>query len=347
MRGMDVAVYGGHGSSSVVTPIVRPFPPPPAGSYDRVLPWTPPQTRDYLRGDFWAVPQPGLPAVPGGPSGGSSEFPERIITGLDYKYDRTQWWPKMVDRHLERGYTHWLRWSSNALYDGSEFGGNPSIPKFVDDCGLLHQLGMPYVIVSLTSKVFDPRDPTLQQYQDRVGPLLDALLAARVVDEVIPGFEFDAFNVPGETTVSIFKWVGQQAHAHGVSNWAHFFPEHTSWFADGDPRGRYGFWDDLGPEVDGLCYQSDASWDVPFLQAKMVDTLKQFGEQGNVHKMRLCEDQAIRQFSGYPFLSPHPNELDGAQRGFYASCTIDNVGHSDAKVWGYGNGGMRDDGTWL
>jgi hypothetical protein len=328
---------------------VRTFPPPPPGVYDHVLPWTPPQTRDYLRGDFWAVPCPGLPAVPGGPSGGSSEFPERIVTGLDYKYDRTEWWPSMVDRHRERGYTHWLRWSSNALYDGPEYGGDPSIAKFVDDCGLLHTLGMPYVIVSLTSKVFDPRDPTLQQYQDRVGPLLEALLAAKVVDEVIPGFEWDAFNVPGETTVSIFKWVGQQVHPHGVSNWAHFYPHVTSWFADGDPRGRFGFWEDLGADVDGIDYQADASWDVPELQARLVDTLWTFGEQGNLHKMRLCEDQAIRQFSGHPWGSgsEHPNELDGAQRGFYACCTVDNVKHTDAKLWGYGNGGMDRAGGWL
>jgi hypothetical protein len=335
--------------ASGVTPIVRPFPPPPAGTYDKVLPWTPPLTRDFLRGDFWAVPCPGLPAVPGGPSGGSSEFPERIITGLDYKYDRSKWWPSMVDRHRERGYTHWLRWSSNALYDGPEFGGNPSIAKFVDDCGLLHALGMPYVIVSLTSKVFDPRDPTLQQYQDRVGPLLDALLAARVVDEVIPGFEFDAFNVPGETTVSIFKWVGQQVHPRGVSNWAHFFPHVTAWFADGDPRGRFGFWEDLGADVDGIDYQADSAWDVPELQARIVDTLWTFGEQGNLHKFRLCEDQAIRQFTGHPWGSgsEHPNELDGSARGWYACCTLDNVKHTDARVWGYGNGGMTDEGLWL
>jgi hypothetical protein len=333
--------------ASDVTPIVRTFPPPPAGSYDKVLPWTPPTSRDYLRGDWWAVPQPGLPAVPGGPSGGSSEHPERIVTGLDYKYDRSTWWPQMVDRHRERGYTHWCRWASNALWD--PVGGDPSIPKFVDDCGLLKRLGIPYVVVSLASKVYDPRDMTPQQYQDRIGPLLMALLDAKVVDEVIPAFEMDSFNVPGTPTIDIIKWVGQTAHPYGVSNWCHFYPEHTSWFADGDPRGRYGFWDDLGADCDGLNYQADSSWDVAELQARIVDSLKQFGEQGNAHKFRLCEDQAIKQFTGDPWGSgsEHPNEDDGSQRGYYACCTVDNVGHTDAKVWGYGNGGMNDDGMWL
>lgn len=352
MRAGSVVLLGGEyggGSSASVPPIVRTFPPPPSGTYDHVLPWDPPHERDFLRGDFWAVECPGLPIVAGGPSGGSSEHPSRIVTGLDYKYSRSQYWPAMVDRHLERGYTHWLRWASNALYDEVVFGGNPSIEKFVDDCGLLHDLGMQYVIVSLWSKVFDPRDMTPAQYIDRVGPLLEALLDARVVDEVIPGFEWDSGNVPGASTIEIFKWVGSTAHARGVSCWAHFYPHTTSWFADGDPRGRFGFWADLGWDVDGIDYQADSSWTVPELQSRIVDSLWTFGEEGNMHKFRLCEDLAIKQFTGDPWGSgsEHPNELDGAARGFYGCCTVDNVKGTNAKCWGYGNGGMRPDGTWL
>jgi len=307
----------------------------PPGSYDRVLPWTPPQTRDFLRADAWGVPIPGLPFVAGVPgSGGSSEHPERLLTGLDYKYDRQRWWPEMLRAHAERGYTHWLRWWPNARDDG----GN-SIQQFVDDCGRIKQ-AIKYVIVTLGSKVFDPRDQSVQQWQDRVGPLMDALFAAKVVDELIPAFEMDSFNVAGRPTIEYSKWVGQQAHAHGCSCWLHFFPEHTSWFADGDPRGRFGFWDDLGTDVDGLCYQSDPSWDVPMLQARSVDTLSQFGRQGNRHKFRLLEDQATFQFT-----RDRPDELDGCLRGFLACCTIDNVSHTDAKVWGFGNGGRREDGS--
>lgn len=349
MRAGSVVLLGGREyASSGPPPIVRTFPPPPEGTYDHVLPWTPPHERDFLRGDFWAVECPGLPVVAGGPSGGSSEWPSRIVTGLDYKYDRRQWWPTMVDRHRERGYTHWLRWASNALYD-TGYGGDPSIAKFVDDCGLLKRLGMPYVIVSLWSKVFDPRDMTPAQYIDRFSPLLEALLAARVVDEVIPGFEWDSGNVPGEPTIEIFKYVGETAHAKGVSCWAHFYPHVTSWFADGDERGRFGFWDDLGDDVDGIDYQADSSWSVPELQSRIVDSLWTFGENGNRHKFRLCEDQAIKQFTGDPWGSGslHPNEDDGSARGFYACCTVDNVKGTDARVWGYGNGGMDDSGGWL
>ena len=60
---------------------LRPMPP---GSYDRVLPWDPPKTRDFLRADAWGVTIPGLPFVAGVPgSGGSSEHPERLLTESD------------------------------------------------------------------------------------------------------------------------------------------------------------------------------------------------------------------------------------------------------------------------
>ena len=90
-----------------------PLPPLPAGSYDRVLPWTPPKTRDFIRADAWAVPVPGLPFVPGG----SSEHPERLLTPFIYKYDRSLW-PACFDAHRARGYTHWILWWPNFRADG-------------------------------------------------------------------------------------------------------------------------------------------------------------------------------------------------------------------------------------
>jgi hypothetical protein len=71
-----------------------------------------------------------------------------------------------------------------------------------------------------------------------------------------------------------------------------------------------------------------------------VDTLSQFGRQGNIHKLRLLEDQASLQFT-----HDRPDELDGCQRGLLACCTVDNVTHTDAKVWGAGNGLRNQDGT--
>lgn len=317
--------------------IVRsPLPAMPPGAYDRVLPWDPPKVRDYLRADAWSVPVPGLPFVPGLPgSGGSSEHPERLLTGLDYKYDRARW-PAMLQAHAERGYTHWVRWYSNARVDG----GN-SIEQFVDDCLRIKEV-IPYVVVSLGSKVFEPRDMSVEAWKRYAGPILDALFKAGAADEIIPAFEWDSFNVPGPTTIAACKWIGQQAHAAGASCWLHFLPEHTSWFADGDSRGRFGFYDDLGADIDGLNYQGDPAWSIQELQARMVDTLWQFGTQRWGHKLRAFELVAETQFT-----HDHPDEDEGNQIGYLACCTVDNVKHTDAKLWGFGNGARRPDGTAL
>jgi hypothetical protein len=43
----------------------------------------------------------------------------------------------------------------------------------------------------------------------------------------------------------------------------------------------------------------------------------------------------------------HPDEDEVNARGYCAMCTTDDVRHTDARVWGYGNGARRPDGTVL
>lgn len=320
---------------------------PSPNSYDQKMLWTPPASpnRDFLRGDAWGhVPNPAyipggvLPFVPGilG-SGGSSKQPQRMLTGLDYKYPR-DYWPGMIRSYAEVGYDDWLRWWPNARDDGQQ-----SINQFVDDCGYIKRT-IPFVTVSLGAKpgpegappLGDPRDQSVQQWQDRVGPILTALLTAKVVDVVIPAFEWDAFNIPGDVTIQTCKWIGQTAHAAGVNCAMHFYPEHGSWQADGEPRGRYGFWDDLGLDIDYLDYQGIPAWDIGDLQAHLVDWLIQFHIQGSVHKLRLREDQAETAFD-----EDHPNEDESAARGFLACCTRCPTDPLGTHVWGAG-GGLRD-----
>ena len=138
--------------------------------------------------------------------------------------------------------------------------------------------------------------------------------------------------------------MGQRAHAQGASFWFHGSPHVTFWH----PAGRFVFWEQLGVDVDGIDYQTEGlRWTVGELQARLVDTLSQFGRQGNVHKIRLFEDLASDQFSGNPRGSDHPDEDDANLRGFLACCTVDNVTGTDAKVWGYGGGARRGDGSLL
>jgi len=337
-----------YGDAVTRAPLVFPtcYTCPTPTSYDQTLPASPSLARDFLRGSFWSVVVPGLPFVPGNVpwSGGSLEHPERLVQGLDYKYDRREWWPRMVAENAARGYTHWLRWWGNARVDG----GN-SEEQFVDDCLYLKSLGVPYVKVWLWAKDADPHDLSADDLKRRFESIVGKLCRANAVDEFTPGGEWNLGNVPGRPTIDFFKWVGQQAHGAGASCWAHFSTEVTSWFADGDPRGRYGFWDDLGGDVDGIDYQAvpvtfnepippDGSrWDIGEFQSRLVDTLKQFGEQGNRHKIRACEFSAILSFVG-----DYPDEDQHDALGFLACCTRASKG---AVVWGSGDGVRMPDGT--
>lgn len=304
-----------------------PLPPFPPGSYDHVLPWVPPVDRDFIRADAWGVVVPGLPMV----AGGSSEHPERLLTAFLYKYDRSLW-SQCFEAHRQRGYKQWILWWPNARAEGM------LIPQFVDMCKTIQSEGF-YTQVGLNSKDFDPRDQTPAQWKERLDPLFDALNAQKAADEYAV-WEWDSHNVPGVPTIEALKYMGRRSHEADASFWIHFYPEHTSWFADGDPRGRFGFYDDLGTDVNGLQYQAVGTWTIQELQARIVDSLSQFGRQGNRHKFRMFERGASLSFS-----NDHPTEDEESLMGFLSCCTIDNISHTDAKVWGFGNGARMPDGT--
>jgi hypothetical protein len=93
------------------------------------------------------------------------------------------------------------------------------------------------------------------------------------------------------------------------------------------------------------------------LQARMVDTLWQFGERGNDYKFRMEEDLAFwmwdtDQVSVIVDDTPPEQTVsvtpeDANLRGYLACCTIDDVKGTSAKVFGYGNGGRMPDGSRL
>jgi hypothetical protein len=320
-------------------PPVKPMPPsqprtplvlpvcgscPHPDSYDKVLPWTPPKSRDFLRADAWGVPVVGLPFV----AGGSSEHPERLLTAFLYKYDRALW-PACFQAHRDRGYTHWILWWPNARADGMP------LAAFVEMCKTIQAAGF-YTQVGLNSKECDPRDRTPAEWQSALDPVFNALNAAKAADEYAV-WEWDSHNVPGQPTIDAFRYMGRRAHEAGASFWAHFIPEHTSWFADGDSRGRFGFWSDLGKDVDGLQYQAEPGWDIGEIQARLVDTLKQFAQQGDQHKVRAFELTALLQFT-----HDRPTEDEANALGYLACCTA-----GPTTVWGYGNGARRLNGSAL
>lgn len=304
-----------------------PLPPFPPGNYQNTLPWTPPANRDFLRADAWGVTIPGLPFVPGG----SSRHPERCLSWFLDRWD-AGWQSQILKAHVERGYTHfYLSWPDSRAV-------GTSLDGFVSLCNQVKTAGL-FPHVKLASKDFDQRDQSAAQWAASLDPVMDALAGIAAEYGV---WEWNFFNIPGQTTIDTFKYIGQKAHSQGATFWMHFSTEVTSWFANGDPRGRFGFYDDIGTDVDGLDYQTSPTWDIPMLQARIVDSLSQFGRQGNRHKFRLFEDSASLMFD-----NDQPDEDHANLRCYLGCCTTDNVTGTDAKVWGFGNGGRKPDGSVL
>lgn len=354
-----------------VAPIARgPLPPFTAPiNYRTVLPWTPPTNdRNFLRMDAWGVVMDGAPVVPGA----STRHPERILSWFLDRYTK-DFQEQYLTKYAGYGYTHFklsLADSMGKIDNGpnSPPGNGRTLDQFIETC-LLVKKYVPYCQVNLGSKYFAdfegrtktncPNYMTADQWAEWSDPLIDALIKAKAIDELILGWEFNLWNTPGETTINAQRHAGQRAHAAGLSAWLHFGPHVTSWFADGDPRGRFGFYDDLANDVDGINYQTmGAYWSHQMMQARIVDTLWQFGGRGNDYLFRMEEDYATFQWDN-DAVTVEQDEIpgnvvtvpvtpdDANLRGFLACCTIDDVDHTDAKVWGYGNGGRRPDGSRL
>jgi len=338
-----------------------PFPEPV--NYYTSLPWTPPQAdRNFLRGDFWGVEMPNAPMVPG-----MGKKYDRIFSWFLPKYT-LEFQKEYLTKYAGYQYTHFLLSYADATgpleNPGKTPGAGQSLQQFIDTCGLVKKY-VKYLHVRFGSKDFQPAFMTAQQWADFVDPVFDALVAAKVVDEVSLGWELNLWNTPGQPLIDALRHLGGKAHAVGISSWQHFSPHYTSWFADGDERGRFGWYDDLaGGGVDGINYQTmGPQWSLQMLQARMTDTLWQFGQRGNDFLMRMEEDLAFWMWNedvvtcqvddavdanGNPVMSQvSVTPEDSNVRGYVGCCAMDDVKHTDAKIWGYGNGGRMPDGSRL
>lgn len=358
------------GGAIVVPPIVRPPLPLPLprpdrdGGYDAThpapfvtdLPWAPPATRDYLRADLWGVEMPGAPII----AGGSSRYPERILSWFLDRYP-LEFQTAYLRAYAGLGYTHLYLSPPDSMYPLD--GPRASLAQMCDTIRRCKQY-VPYVGILIGSKYFTGQTGAAAdvpvgvgyraspaEWQAYLDPLLEAFLP--IADE-FSIWEFDLWCRTAPDGVAIWKYLGDRCHAAGRSCWLHFSPHYTSWQADGDDRGRFGWYDDLNTSIDGLNYQGVSNWTTRDLQDRMVDTLWLFGTQGWGHKLRLFEDVASLEYDGKSqsddagvARGPGVTPDDANARGYYGCCTIDNVKHTDAKVWGFGNGGRRPDGSRL
>ena len=291
----------------------------------------PPVDRDYLRGDAWGVTMPGAPIV----LGVNPDTKDLILSWFLDRYP-LDFQKSYLLKYAGYGYTHLYLSPPDSLAPVDAGGAGQTLDQFVRTCRLVRSYGL-YVGLNMASKVYQPAYMDPAQFAAYIDPLLDVLLDE--ADEFVPAWEWNLWNRTAPDAITMQRHVGQRAHAAGKTAWLHFSPHVTSWFADGDPRGRFGYWDDLQGDVDGINYQTDPNWTTQELQDRMVDTLWQFGQDGNRYKFRMWEDQATKQFWGQATAD------DGDARGYYSVCTYDNVKWTDAKMWGFGNGGRQPDGS--
>lgn len=334
----EADINGIPGNSTIpLEPSVVPFPWPPAkrpalgplppGVYDQTLWFDLPAepSKRYMRGDWWGVVVPGLPYLPGFTS---LEHPERCLTWFLPRW-APQWQDAILAAHAERGHTHFgLMWE-DAQLAGLDINGFIALCKYVKQT-------IPYLQVSLGSKGLTPRDQNPDQYWARNGVVADALLNAGCVDEFIPGFEWNLWNVPGDWTIETFQRLGDLGHSADVTTGMHFSTGVTGWWSAGS--NRFDFSRQMVGHIDVLNYQGDPVWDVPTYQARICDTLRDDPTYAaGLIDMRDFERDAAAEFS-----NDQPDEAATALRGYLMQCT-----RAPAHLWGYGNNGLRLDGSML
>ncbi len=318
-----------------IPPIVRgplSFPDPnrDGSPFVTTLPWTVPPIPDirYSRGDAWGVEMPDAPLVLG-------MYPPTKDRILSYFIDR---YPIAFQRaylktYAGYGYTHLTLSPPDSLGDGGQ-----SIGQIKETIARVKTY-VPYVALNMTSKDYPPFGVgqfqlTVAQFKAYIDPLLDAFLP--LADEFIPFWETDLYFPAGAPLLEMLHYFGQRVHAAGKHVYHHYSSGVTAWQENG--KDRFSFWNDLDIDVDGLNYQTNPNWQSREVQDRLVDTLKFFG-QTNRWRMRCWEDAATNLFWG----TTTPDDANARQ--WLACCTYDNVGGTDAKVWGFGNGARRPDGT--
>ena len=324
-------------------PVVIPRPPLPlplpnpvrdGDPFSQSLPWEPPAIPnvDYYRGDAWGVEMPDAPLVPGM----NPATKDRILSWFIDRYP-LDFQKAYLTKYAGFGYTHITLSPPDSIE-----GYGQTLEQFVETVKLCKQY-VPYVCCNMMSKDYPPfgvgrYQLTFDQFVAYNAPRLEALLP--LVSEVVPGWEWDLYFPSSPVAIQMISWMGNQAHAAGVKCYLHFSSGVTSWQANG--QDRFTFWDQLGTSVDGLNYQTNPAWTSREVQDRLVDTLWFFGQRGNIWHLRCWEDYATYLYN-YPSVTPD----DANARQWYACCTYDDVRGTDAKVWGFGNGGRRPDGSRL
>ncbi len=331
-----------------------PFPPPdppdcPDCKIHTVLTQPVPKGYDprWLRMNAWAVTVPGLPWVPGG----SSEHPERCLTGFFNRWS-ADWQQKILVAHAERNLSHFQLWTGDAL--SGTYGAQPqSLADYAAQTRRIKDMGF-YVDHALMSKITDPHDGTWETHRDHVLAIRDALVAANAIDAtdgVDVGWELDLWNIPGEPLQTIIDGVCEAFAAIGCRVYVHFSPWKQSWQTDGTSWEDWWRIQFAKPHpITGIKWQADPNASIPLMQSRFNSMQRLFAALGPVPGRGHYFDPvpfelvAENQFTGDAW-----TEAMGAMFGWCLICTTfsetDPVG--PVRPMGGGQGARYPDGMWL
>lgn len=334
-----------------------PFPPPP-GHYDSVMPVAPPTQPDlyFYRGNFCGIRVPGAPYVNGGPQPGNTDL---MMTCLLDNYPQA-WQEQFLNIYAYQcGYTHLQRSIGHALHYGS------TVQQFIALSRLAQRSGLfcDQWLISNEIPGF-ANDQDAAYWAPILGPYIDQLVGAGVMDVCCPSWQMDQVNqgAPGNPTISIIAYVAGKVPAP-IPVYTHWINDAMAWWKTGgevwtddyqsvNVCDRFSWWQAMWPYLTGGHYQGDvalARTDPATYQGKIRDTLNNFvnGRMGQSmrrgvpehYRMTNYECTAQDQFNG------DCDELDGDKTGYILTCT--KADGYDAGLSGYGNGARHPDGSTL
>lgn len=334
-----------------------PFPPPP-GHYDSVMPVAPPDHPDlyFYRGNFCGIRVPGAPYVPGGPQPGNTDL---MMACLLDNYPPA-WQEQFLEIYARQcGYTHLQRSIGHALYYGSSMASFIALSKKAQRCGLFCDQ---WLISAEIPGFLNNQDAAY--WAPILGPYIDQLLGAGVMDACCPSWQMDGvnYNAPGNPTISIIAYVAGKLPGT-VPVYTHWINEALAWWKTGGEvwsdqyqtvniHDRFTWWRAMWPYLTGGHYQGNtvlARTDPETYQGKIRDTLNNFvnGNMGQAQRRGLGENYRLTNFecSAQEQFDGYCTELDGDKTGYLLTCT--KADGYVAGMSGYGNGARYPDGRAL
>jgi hypothetical protein len=224
--------------------------------------------RRFTRGNWFGNLVPGVPFVTGADSNNEPGGGQVMSWNL-YKY-APAWQATILTNYRNKGYLDYLLMYADARNDGI------SDDAFFGLCQSVVAAGL-RLVVSWGSKDIDPRDDTAAGWPTRALPMLERLIAAKLIDKCICCFEMDLWNNPAfiDDIIRLFASVCTPA---GVYLYVHWSPNHDDWPVSGD---RQQWWTSMKGLLRGEMYQNLGSQSVALMQARLDEMLVIFSRIGD------------------------------------------------------------------